>query len=123
MRYDWLPRAAGIATAAYGIAVAARPAILLGPCGWSDEPPAVRALTRMVGLRDTASGLAMIAAPDARSMRLAIAVRVCSDLGDTAVLGLALRGRPQRAKAVAVTAGWGLLCAATAIATTRTSSP
>ncbi|MET7769634.1 hypothetical protein [Nocardia sp. NPDC005366] len=117
MRHDLFPRVAGIATAAYGVAVAVRPAILLGPCGWTDESPSVRALTRMVGLRDAASGLAMIAAPDARSMRVAITVRVCSDLSDTAVLGLALRGRPQRAKAIAVTAGWALLCAATSVAT------
>ncbi|MBH0775646.1 hypothetical protein [Nocardia bovistercoris] len=119
MRYGWIPRTAGVATAAYGLAVAARPSILLGPCGWSDESPQVRAVTRMVGLRDVASGLAMVAAPGPRAMRLAVAVRVGADLADTAVLGVALRGRPQHTKALAVTTGWALLCAATALVTLR----
>ncbi|WP_406232369.1 hypothetical protein [Nocardia sp. NBC_01009] len=115
----WLPRVAGAATAAYGLAVTARPAFLLGPCGWSSDDPAARALARMVGLRDAASGLALVAAPGPGAMRLAIAVRACSDLADTVVVGTTLRGQTQRAKAIAVTAGWGLLCAATAAATVR----
>ncbi|MEV6430732.1 hypothetical protein [Nocardia sp. NPDC051463] len=115
----WLPRAMGVATAAYGLAVTARPAILLEPCGWSPDDRAVRAVARMAGLRDAASGLALAAAPGPGAMRLAITVRVCSDLADAVVLGTAVRGQRQRAKAIAVTAGWGLLCAATAAATVR----
>ncbi|MEU7628577.1 hypothetical protein AB0C34_01140 [Nocardia sp. NPDC049220] len=113
------PRIAGVATAGYGLAVALRPGVLLGPCGWSDDNTAGRAVARMAGMRDLASGLAMAVAARPNTMRLAIAIRVGSDLSDAVVLGRALRGRPQRAKAIAATVGWGLLCAAT-IAATRT---
>ncbi|WP_054814943.1 hypothetical protein [Nocardia arizonensis] len=119
MRYSWLPRTAGVVTAAYGIAVAARPAVMLAPCGWSDDSASARAMARMVGLRDVASGLALVAAREPGQLRIAAAVRVGSDLADTAVLGLALRGSPQQAKALAVTAGWAAFCAATSMVALR----
>ncbi|MFD6161208.1 hypothetical protein ACFWF7_22830 [Nocardia sp. NPDC060256] len=114
MTFAWLPRIAGALTAGYGVAVAARPAVMLGPCGWSADDPALRAVARMTALRDVASGLALVAAPTPNALRLAIAARVLADLSDATILGIALRGRPQRGKAVAVAAGWGLLCGATA---------
>ncbi|MFR9751286.1 hypothetical protein ACL02S_09640 [Nocardia sp. 004] len=119
MRQMTTPRIAGIATAAYGLAVALRPVVLLGPCGWPDNDTGRAAMARMAGTRDIASGLAMALAPTPEAMRLAIAARVASDLSDTIVLGRALRGQPQRSKAIAVTVGWGLVCAATAAATRR----
>lgn len=119
MTIPWLPRIAGALTAGYGVAVAARPSVMLGPCGWSDDDPALRAVARMTALRDVASGLAMLAAPTPQALRLAIAARVLADLSDATILGIALRGRPQRGKAIAVAAGWGLLCGATAASTVR----
>ncbi|WP_433192979.1 hypothetical protein ACQP1G_30190 [Nocardia sp. CA-107356] len=64
-------------------------------------------------MRDVASGSALACAPTREAMLLAIAVRVGSDLSDTFVLERASRGRQRRGKAIAVTACWGLLCAAT----------
>ncbi|WP_378733458.1 hypothetical protein [Nocardia brasiliensis] len=119
MNFPWLPRLAGALTAGYGAAVAVRPAVMLGPCGWSDDDPALRAVARMTALRDVASGLAMLVAPTPKALRLAIAARVLADASDATVLGIALRDRPQRGKAIAVAAGWGLVCAATAATTVR----
>ncbi|MGW0178869.1 hypothetical protein [Nocardia sp. NPDC003345] len=112
-------RAVGAATACYGLAVAARPSVLLAPCGWDDRDAGRQALARTTGCRDIASGLGILVAPSTSALRIAFAGRVLSDLSDAAVLGIALRGRPQRGKAVAVAAGWGLLCAAAGVAATR----
>ncbi|MET8795894.1 hypothetical protein ABZV91_05450 [Nocardia sp. NPDC004568] len=110
----------GAATACYGLAVAVRPAVLLGPCGWDDEDPARRALARTTACRDIASGLGMALAPTPAALRVATGCRVLADLSDAGVLAAALRDRPQRTKAVAVAAGWGLLCGAAGLAATRT---
>ncbi|MEU4311982.1 hypothetical protein [Nocardia sp. NPDC024068] len=112
-------RIMGAATACYGLAVAARPSVLLAPCGWDDSDPGRRALARTTAFRDVASGLGMLVAPTAPALRIAVAGRVLSDFSDAAVLGTTLRGRPQRGKAVAVAAGWGLLCAVAGVAATR----
>lgn len=114
MRTTSLPaRILGALTATYGVAVAAQPNLFLRPTGLAEDRAHTTA-ARLIGLRDTASGLAMAAAPSPSALRVALAVRVASDLGDTVVLGMALRGRPQWPKTVAVTAGWALLCAASA---------
>ncbi|MDG3010834.1 hypothetical protein G4X40_11810 [Rhodococcus sp. D2-41] len=114
MRTTSLPaRILGALTATYGVAVAAEPALLLRPTRLGEDR-AHLILARLVGLRDTVSGLTMVVAPSPSALRVAVAVRVTSDLCDTVVLGVALRGRPQRSKTVAVTAGWALLCAASA---------
>lgn len=120
MATTWLPRLLGAATAAYGAAIIVKPSLLLKPTGLSqeDQPSsALATLVRTVGARDVASGLAMVAAPDARSLRVAIAVRCASDLGDASLLGYALRGKQEQAKTVAVAGLWGLLCAASALTT------
>ncbi|MFD7843621.1 hypothetical protein ACFV4K_11905 [Nocardia sp. NPDC059764] len=109
-------RILGAATAAYGLAVALRPEILLRPTGLGtgleSEP---RAAARLIALRDLASGLAMVVTSDPRARRTAIAVRVASDAADTLVFAHALRGQPERVKTLAVTSGWGVLCAAGAL--------
>lgn len=118
----WLPRALGLATAAYGAAITARPALLLKPSGMlrgGRPEPEQAAFVRTLGVRDLASGLAMAFAPGRKALRTAIAVRVASDAGDLVVLGLALRGRPERPKVMAVAGGWGVLCALSTLATRK----
>ncbi|WP_328396732.1 hypothetical protein [Nocardia sp. NBC_00416] len=115
-----IARFMGAATACYGLAVAVRPALLLRPCGWSDDDPARRALARTTAFRDLASGLGMALAPTPAALRIATGGRVISDFSDAGVLAVALRGQPQRARAVAVAAGWGVLCGAAGLAATRT---
>jgi hypothetical protein len=65
----------GAATAAYSTAVIASPRVLIRPSGLADTRD-TRILTRALGARDAAIGLAMIAAPGgrARSRRLGPAV-------------------------------------------------
>jgi hypothetical protein len=114
----WFPRLLGVATAAYGAAVIVKPDLMLRPAGLSTtHSTAADTLTRSVGARDIASGLAMAAAPSGHALRTALAVRVLSDLGDAVFFGLALRGKPQRTKAVGIAAGWGALCALSALTT------
>lgn len=110
----------GAATACYGLAVAVRPALLLRPCGWDDADPGRRALARTTACRDLASGLGMALAPTPAALRVATGCRVLADFSDAGVLAVALRGRPQRTKAVAVATGWGLLCGAAGLTATRT---
>jgi hypothetical protein len=115
---SWFPRALGAATALYGAAITARPELLLKPSGLlrGDKPePEQETFVRTLGVRDLASGVAMAFAPGRAAMRTAIAVRVASDLGDLAVLGSALRGKPERTKVMAVAGGWGALCALSAL--------
>lgn len=118
----WLPRTLGVATAAYGAAITAAPALLLKPSGMlrGDKPePEQETFVRTLGIRDLASGLAMAFAPGRKAMRTAIAVRVVSDLGDLVVLGQALQGKPERTKVMAIAGGWGALCALSALATRK----
>jgi hypothetical protein len=85
------------------------------PVGRAD----LHTFVRTLAVRDFASGVAMAVAPSRKAMRVAIAVRVAADLGDAAVLGKALAGKPEQKKILAVAGGWGLLCALSALATRR----
>jgi hypothetical protein len=114
-----LPRLLGLATAAYGAAITAKPGLLLKPSGMPQDDPHLHTFTRTLGIRDLASGVAMAVAPTRKAMRLAIAVRVASDAGDLVVLGTAMAGKPEQKKIVAVAGGWGLLCALSALATRK----
>jgi hypothetical protein len=97
----------GAATAGYGAALVAAPAVLLRPCGLADTPD-TRLLTRSLAVRDVVLGLALVAAPAGRARRLATAARVVSDVGDAAAFGAGLAGRTARAPLVALAAtGWG----------------
>lgn len=104
-------RALGAATAAYSVALLARPEVLLDPCGL-EPTDATKALARCIGARDVAIGTAMVAAPDGAARRVAVAARVLSDWGDAAVLGPALRSRGTARKVVGFALVWGALCAA-----------
>jgi hypothetical protein len=97
--------------------ITAKPELLLGPSGMPRDDRNLHTFTRTLGIRDVASGVAMAVAPNRRAMRLAIGVRVVSDLGDLVVLGKALAGRPEQKKILAVAGGWGLLCGLSALAT------
>lgn len=108
-------RTIGAATAAYGLAITARPEWLARPAGLTDEEGRVAADTaavlRPLAWRDIASGVAMAAAPAGPALRTAAAVRIAADAGDALLLGAALRG-DERRKAVGVAVGWGALAAA-----------
>ncbi len=114
-----LPRLLGVATAAYGAAILAKPALLLKPSGMPVDEPDLHTFTRTLGVRDLASGIAMAVAPSRTAMRVAIAVRAASDAGDAVVLGKALAGRPEQKKILAVAGGWALLCGLSALTTRR----
>jgi len=116
-----LPRFLGLATAAYGAAVFAKPELLLKPSGMPTNNPDLDTVVRTLAVRDLASGVAMAVAPSRKAMRLAIGVRVAADAGDVVVLNRALAGRPERKKILAVAGGWGLLCALSALTTRRHS--
>jgi len=98
----------GAATAAYSAALVVSPKILIGPCGLEDSRD-TRTLTRALGVRDAAIGLAMVAAPAGRARRLTTAARVLADWGDAAAFGAGLAGRPTRGKVVGFAAAWGAL--------------
>lgn len=111
-----LLRATGAATALYGLAVTARPALLARPSGLTGPdgtvPSAVALSLRPLALRDAVCGLAMLLAPDDRSLRAATLLRIAADLGDAALLTGALPARRHRLMAFTVSVGWGALSVA-----------
>ena len=112
-----LSRILGGLTAAYGAAVLVKPMVLAGPTELAPSGTpgrGVAALSRGVGARDLASGLAMVLARTPEARRTAIAVRVLSDVGDVVVFGTSLPSASARRKAAAVGVLWGGLCAASA---------
>lgn len=119
----WIPRLLGAATAAYSVAITAKPELLLRPTNLiaDGETPrgGLRALTMAIGGRDLVSGLAMVFAPAGTPLRTAIAARVGADVVDLAALGSQLPDRDAREKATMVAAGWGALCALSTLAADR----
>ena len=65
MNLTWMPRALGLATAAYGASVLLRPALFLRPTGLATGEPGMALATtaRAVAGRDLVSGLVMAFAP------------------------------------------------------------
>lgn len=116
----WIPRLLGVATAGYSVAISVKPELFLRPTaliGSDDRPsPGQRVLTRAIGGRDLASGLAMLLAPAGTPLKVAIATRVGADVADLVVLGSGLPDRDARSKATLVAAGWGALCALSILA-------
>ncbi|WP_084467297.1 hypothetical protein [Actinokineospora inagensis] len=123
VKLTWIPRVLGLATAVYGAAIVVRPAVLAEPTGLvaaSGRPArGVAVLTRSVGVRDVATGLAMAVAPAGVALRLAIAVRVVSDVGDAVGFGTGLPEAGARRKSAAVAGVWAGLCALSALAAGR----
>lgn len=118
-----LTRVLGAATAAYGLALVARPEVLARPTGLVDEegrvPGPTALLIRSLGARDAAIGAAMVLAGDRASRRLATACRIAADASDAVVFGTLLEEPDKRRKAVGVAAAWGVLCAAALYASER----
>ncbi|MBQ0864156.1 hypothetical protein KBZ21_02550 [Streptomyces sp. A73] len=118
-------RAVGAVTACYGVVVAARPQLLARPSGLVDEAgrtaEATRTSLRPLAWRDAAGGLALVLAPEGPALTTAAWLRIAADLGDAVLLGATLP-RAARAKAVAVSVGWGALSVA-ALCADRTRSP
>ena len=110
-----LLRGVGAATAAYGLAVTLRPRLLAGPSGLVDArgqvAPHTATSLRPLALRDAASGVALLLAPTGPALRVAAAVRLAADFGDAVLLAGTLP-RDRRARAVAVSLGWGALTVA-----------
>ncbi|WP_181768602.1 hypothetical protein [Streptomyces albidus (ex Kaewkla and Franco 2022)] len=111
-----LLRTVGAATALYGFAVTVRPALLAAPSGLVDAEggTAEHTLTslRPLAWRDMVSGLAVLTAPRGAALTTAALVRIGADFGDALLLGCTLPDRATRAKAVAVSVGWGALSVA-----------
>ncbi|MDL5156654.1 hypothetical protein [Actinomycetospora termitidis] len=111
----WLARVLGVATAAYSVAIIAKPELFARPTKLArDGDELSRGTTigiRALGGRDLACGLAMALAPEGQPLRTATAVRVGSDVVDLVLLGTSLPDREARTKSVAVAGGWGALCA------------
>ncbi|OLR89452.1 hypothetical protein [Actinokineospora bangkokensis] len=116
----WIPRALGVATAVYGAAVTARPTLMAKPTGLVNAAGSpsrgVAVLTRSIGVRDVATGLAMALAPAGAPLRAAIAVRVVSDLADAVGFGTGLPGADARRNSALVAGGWAALCGLSALA-------
>ncbi|WP_326687453.1 hypothetical protein OIE63_10010 [Streptomyces sp. NBC_01795] len=110
-----LLRAVGVATAAYGLAVTARPELLARPSGLVDEEgrtaPDTRTSLRPLAWRDAASGLALALAPEGPALRTAAWLRLAADFGDAALLAATLP-RPARSRAVALSVAWGAVSVA-----------
>ena len=122
-----LLRGVGAATAVYGLAVAARPELLARPSGLADRNGRTAFETsvslRPLGWRDAASGVAMLTAPVGPALVTATLLRIAADLGDAGLLGGTLPGRGLRAKAVAVSVGWGALSVVGLLAPPAERSP
>jgi len=119
----WIPRALGAATAVYGATITIRPLLMAKPTGLVDPSgtpePGVAALTRSIGVRDVATGLAMAFAPAGAPLRAAIAVRVASDTADAITFGTGLPDAGSRRNSARVAGAWAVLCALSAFAAGR----
>ena len=105
---------AGAATAAYGVGLVAQPRLLITPIALEDSPD-TRTLVRVLGARDVALGLAMVAAPPGQARRLATAARVLGDWSDAVLFGAGLAGRRTRGPVAAAATLWGALCLAAGV--------
>jgi hypothetical protein len=107
-----LARLLGAATAAYGVGTLAYPRLLAKPCRLTETDGGtswkVDVLIRALGVRDAASGLAIMLSPHGRPLQFALALRAVADAGDAATFGPVV---PEglRGKVVAAAGGWALL--------------
>lgn len=114
-----LTRLLGLATAGYGAAIIIRPELLARPCGLAGEHDQVSSkealLIGAIGLRDLASGAAMLLAPPGRPRQIAVGVRVLSDTGDAVLFGTRLPDRGKRRFVATFAMGFAALCAASTL--------
>ncbi|MFG2989265.1 hypothetical protein ACGFZK_08190 [Streptomyces sp. NPDC048257] len=104
-----MARAMGVATFAYGVAVARRPRVLARPCGLPDHGSSAL-LIRALGVRDAVIGAAMVTVPGGAGLRTAVLCRVAVDTGDALLFGSFLARGPERAKAASAALTWAALC-------------
>ncbi|MBF6336969.1 hypothetical protein IU450_13880 [Nocardia abscessus] len=91
-----------------GTAVSFRRAAPSGRCGRTDDDTARRAVARIAGMRDFASGPALVLAPTQNAVWPASEVGTGSDRGDAVALGRASRGQPQCAETIPAAVNRGL---------------
>ncbi len=107
-------RVLGALTAGYSVALAAQPKVLAKPLKLTridgSVDPTVAMLCRGLAVRDTASGLAMLFAPEGTPLKTATVIRAASDIGDAVVFGIGLADPGARKKTIAFASLWGLLC-------------
>jgi hypothetical protein len=115
-----MPRVLGWLTLGYGAYTLLRPDSLAHAAGLEPrDGPTTRsgtALARVIGMRDIISGAAMVAARPGLPLRAAVVARAACDTSDLVGLGLTVPPG-SRSKVIAVTAGWGLLNAASLLTT------
>lgn len=111
----WPARIVGALTASYGLAVAIAPRVLAGPCDLTESDGSISASTkslcRAIGVRDIASGAAMMTAAQGAPLKAATAIRVSADIGDAVGLGLSLPSAEARKKAAVVAGSWAVVTA------------
>lgn len=116
----WFPRLIGVATAAYSVAVLAKPTVLTEPCKLTDAAgrtsQAAGQLARAVASRDLVSAVAVALAPAGTPLKVALAVRIGADVGDAVLLGSAAPDKTTRLKIIGVAAGWAALTALSVLA-------
>ena len=89
---SWLPLALAGGRFALGAAIWAAPDRALGALGFDPSRPAIRALGRLAGTRDLATGaLALEAHGRPSAVRRALLLNAAIDAGDALAFGLALR--------------------------------
>lgn len=112
-------RVIGALTAGYGVFALKSPGSLARQADLGDrhEPPtAVRILAATFGVRDLASGAALLVAPAGPLLRAAVAARVLFDLGDAATLARTSPATPGRRRLARIALGWGCLSGACGVA-------
>ena len=98
----------GAATTAFSAALVVAPRVLIRPARLVDMAD-TRTLVRALGVRDTVTGLALVAAPPGRARRLATAARVLCDWTDAVVFAPTLSGRGTGGLVAGSAWAWGAL--------------
>lgn len=105
----------GSLTAAYGVLEFVKPDILAKQTQMVGSHPVVadrlRTVSRVLGVRDVASGAALALASTPRQRLITTAFRVAFDLGDGITLAATLPKSAPKGKILLITGGWAALCA------------
>ena len=108
------PRLLGLGTAAVGGLVLARPDLVRLVSDVDDER-ALALIAGVVGVRDVATGLAMLTMPRGRALRLVLVSRALLDAGD-GVIFARLAASPSKQQLVRLSGfGFAAICAAVAV--------
>ena len=119
-----LSRALSGATAAYALFAVVKPQHLGAFMDSDDfEQPSYDRLARGYGVRDLAIGSLGLAGRSPRAVRVAMALRVASDLADAVVLASRAPRAAVRARVLAATLGWAALNTAALVRDARRSQP